>query len=164
VTSSSLAVFSETRLRLISQRLGHHQVRELREKISGYLDLRANRGKPSFVYPLRWNDGPTTSVEISKEDAAAYIKAYFAFVHPLYPFLDRSDFEARAFAPALANVLQEQPSFSVLYHTILALGCQYVRDWSFDPGKGRVWQLYQVSQRLIPHVLLPPDSLTNLQV
>lgn len=157
-------MFSEARLRLISQRLGHNQVRDLLRKITDFINVRAKRDKGSAGTPAV-NDGPpSTSCDISREDAAAYVKAYFEFVHPLYPFLDRDDFEARASVGDLAAVLQQQPAFSALYHTVLALGCQYVGDWSFDPGKGRVWQLFQVSVKLLPQLVAPPDTLANLQV
>lgn len=58
----------------------------------------------------------------------------------------------------------ESPAFSALYHTVLALGCQYTGEGSFDPGKGQAWKLYQAALGLLPDVLLPGEMLVNLQV
>lgn len=108
--------------------------------------------------------GSTSPCSIPKEEAAAYVKAYFEYVHPLYPFLSRQAFESKTLLPNLNEFLEEQPAFSALYHTVLALGCQYVGDGSFDPGKGRAWQLFQVPLAILPHILLPPDTEATLQV
>jgi hypothetical protein len=92
------------------------------------------------------------------------VKAYFEYVHPLYPFLDRQAFEAKASQSNLIHFLEGEPAFSALYHAVLALGCQHVGDGSFDPGKGRSWQIFQVSLAILPHILLPPDTEATLQV
>jgi hypothetical protein len=109
-------------------------------------------------------NAPPSPCVLPEEEAAAYVKAYFDCVHPLYPFLDQQAFESKAALPNLVTLLEEQPAFSALYHAVLALGCQHVGDVSFDPGKGRAWQIFQVSLGILPHILLPPDFETDLQV
>lgn len=47
--------------------------------------------------------------------------AYFDNIHPIYPFLDREDFE-QALASGGAHV--EKTRFLALYYAVLALGSQ----------------------------------------
>lgn len=164
MTSSNLAVFSESRLRLISQRLGHNQVRELVEKIWELLEERAHKCKSRTIPSISREEKSTSPCILPKEESAAYIKAYFEYCHPLYPFLDRQLFESKASSPTLLSMLEEQPAFSALYHAVLALGCQHIGDNSFESGKGRSWQIFQVSLAILPHILLPPDTEATLQV
>ncbi len=90
--------------------------------------------------------------------------AYFEHVHPLYPFLDRIEFERKAFGPQRDQIIRESSPFSALYHAVLALGCQYRGGATFDPGKGRAWGLYQTALGLLSDVLTPKESLVNVQV
>ncbi|PWY80733.1 hypothetical protein BO94DRAFT_558164 [Aspergillus sclerotioniger CBS 115572] len=87
---------------------------------------------------------------------------YFEHVHPLYPFLDRSAFENKAFDTQVEDHLSNAP-FSALYFTVLALGCLYVEGGSFDPGKGTAWKLFQHALGLFPEILQPPETLVNVQ-
>jgi hypothetical protein len=82
----------------------------------------------------------------------------------MYPFLDRTEFEKEAFAPHLADHLLESPPFSALYHTVLALGCQYRAGGDFDPGKGVAWALYETALGLFSDILVPQEALVNVQV
>jgi hypothetical protein len=90
--------------------------------------------------------------------------AYFGHVHPIYPFLDRGEFEQKAFSYDLPHHLSSNAAFSALYHTVLALGFQYTEGGSFEAGKGKTWKLYQVALGLLSDILLPRESLVNLQV
>ncbi|KAJ5971186.1 uncharacterized protein N7479_001104, partial [Penicillium vulpinum] len=135
-TSFNLAFFSESRVRLISERLGHTKLRELIETIT-----RAEQTQQA--------DQPTS---------------YFDHVHRLYPLLDRIEFEKIALAPTLPGYLTVNLAFSALYHTVLALGCQYTGEGSFNPGKGRTWKFDQVVLGLLPEILVPTERITNLQV
>lgn len=90
--------------------------------------------------------------------------AYFEHIHPVYPFLDQTEFEKKAFDSRLPQLWAVNPSFSALYHAVLALGCQYRGGGSFDPGKGKAWDLFQVSLGLMADILVPRESLLNLQV
>lgn len=82
----------------------------------------------------------------------------------MYPFLDRNDFEQKAFRPDLLHYLEACPPFSALYHTVLALGCQYIEGGSYDPGNGKEWRLFQVSLGLFLDILVPRETLVNVQV
>lgn len=178
VASSCLAFFSESRIRSVSERLGHNKLNELIDMIGAAINARMNRGANSGAM-IRFKS-PSTPEHTSPEAAARYIQgivslirlaglvltleAYFDQVHPLYPFLERKDFEEKAFSSQLPDYLAASPAFSALYHTVLALGCQYIEGGSFEPGKGKAWKLYQTSLGLFSDVLLPKEDLTNLQV
>lgn len=90
--------------------------------------------------------------------------AYFKHVHPIHPFLDRAEFEQKALSYDLPHHLSSNAAFSALYHTVLALGAQYTEGGSFEAGQGKPWKLYQVALGLFSDVLLPRESLVNLQV
>ena len=90
--------------------------------------------------------------------------AFFKHVHPLYPFLDREEFESGIHDFNLARDSAVNPPLSALYHTVLALGCQYVGEGSFHPEKGKAWRLFQVALGLFSEILYPSESLLNLQV
>ncbi|KAL1853347.1 hypothetical protein Plec18170_005344 [Paecilomyces lecythidis] len=111
--------------------------------------------------------GPSSAVQIPPESAASYIRgyypSYFEHVHPLYPFLDRQSFEAQVFNTNLQQLLSTSAPFSALYHTVLALGCQYQEGGTFDPGQGKAWKLFQISLGLFPDVLVPRETLVNVQ-
>ncbi|RWA04222.1 hypothetical protein EKO27_g10885 [Xylaria grammica] len=160
--SSSLAVFSEDRLHLISRRLGHNQVRELIDSIFHSIEGRSSLAKTHTEIPASSRED-STLLERFENQAARYINAYFECIHPLYPFLDRSEFETRASHPRLIESLPNEPAFSAIYHTVLALGCQYIEDRSFDPDKGPSYELFRVALKLLPILLVSPASLPGLQ-
>lgn len=85
-------------------------------------------------------------------------------MHPIYPFLERAEFEQKAFSYDLNHYLSSDAAFSALYHTVLALGAQYTERGSFDAGQGKPWEFYQVALGLFSDILLPRESLVNLQV
>lgn len=62
------------------------------------------------------------------------------------------------------DILQLNPAFSALYHTILAIGSQFFQHGSFVPHVGLAWELFQVSLGKLPDILAPPVTLVNLQV
>lgn len=78
--------------------------------------------------------------------------------------MDRQSFEAKVCNPQLPQLLSTSAPFSALYHTVLALGCQYQEGGTFDPGQGKAWKLFQISLGLFPDVLVPRESLINVQV
>ncbi|RFU24825.1 hypothetical protein B7463_g11512, partial [Scytalidium lignicola] len=53
--------------------------------------------------------------------------------------------------------------WSALYFTVLALGCQYHGDGTFDLGKGRPWHYFQIALEDLPDILIPMDHLINAQ-
>lgn len=90
--------------------------------------------------------------------------AYFTDLHPVYPFLDRDEFEAEASSPDLEDGLSQNPAFSALYHSILALGSHLLQGGSFQAGEGRSWELFQVAQSHMTDIILPHESIESVQV
>lgn len=90
--------------------------------------------------------------------------AYFANVHPVYPFLDQQDFQRLAAGSYPPKTVQSSEAFSALYHTVLALGSQYEGCGSFQPGSGRSFELFQMSLGNLSTILVPPYSLVHLEV
>ena len=82
----------------------------------------------------------------------------------MYPFLNQGDFKERALGPNVQELLNANPAFAALYHTVLALGCQYHDGGTWEPGKGEAWKHFQVALGLIVDILLPREQLTALQV
>ncbi|KAK0707946.1 fungal-specific transcription factor domain-containing protein [Lasiosphaeris hirsuta] len=160
----NLAFFSESRMRILSQRLGHGKLRELIERISSST---APNGKPNTAEPplppISVREASQLPCRTDEAVSASYVREYFAHVHPLFPFLDRSDFERRALAPGLSDTLASDPAFSALYHTVLALGCHYAVDRCFDPAKSEAWGLFRHTLALLPSILLVGETLVNLQ-
>ncbi|KZL78303.1 fungal specific transcription, partial [Colletotrichum tofieldiae] len=98
------------------------------------------------------------------EAARAYVQAYFDNLHAVYPFLNKVEFNKRVSDPNLNSFLAKSPSFSALYHAVLALGCQYHGGSTFDPGNGEAWELFQVSLGLLSDVLAAREPFLSLQV
>lgn len=162
VTSSNLAYFSEARIRIISQRLGHNKLLDLIRTISNVVNDKLYHANEDTA-PSAGNARPSSPGPGDSEAAfKSYIESYFKHVHPLYPFLDRESFEAR-----FLNVETRDTSsaFRALYHCVLALGCQYLgEDGSFTLGKGEAWGYFKIALCLLKDVLLPPEALVNVQV
>lgn len=94
------------------------------------------------------------------ESAPSHILVYFERVNPIFPFLDRNTFERNSTRNGKTDV---NKSWLCLYHTILALGCQYDDGGSFEPGAGKSWRLFAVALEAFPDLLLQPDSIETLQ-
>ena len=94
----------------------------------------------------------------------SYIAAYFDHIHPIYPFLDRQTFERKVFQGDLALLLRDSPPFSALYYSVLALGSQFHGSGSFEPGRGTSWKFFQAALGLFPEILIPKETLVNVQV
>lgn len=162
MTSSNLAYFSEAHIRLISQRLGHNKLLDLIRSISNVVNEKLCRAKEDTSSPIGAGRSSSPITGVPEAVLKSYVESYFAHVHPLYPFLDRQTFEAR-----FHNVGRRDKSsaFRALYHSVLALGCQYVAgDGSFTLGQGEAWSYFKVSLGLLQDVLFPPEALVNLQV
>lgn len=78
--------------------------------------------------------------------------------------LDKESFQREASGPGLQQLLSTSPPFSALYHTVLALGCQYEEGGAFDPGKGKSWRLFQIALGLISDILVPRETIVHVQV
>ncbi|CAG9953533.1 unnamed protein product [Clonostachys rosea f. rosea IK726] len=164
VPSSGLAFFSEQKVASLEDKVGHTRLRALIEKLD---DLVMNRlrqsNSPSSTWPSIQFKKPQKHEWLSADIAHSYIQAYFKNLHPLYPFLDREEFEIKTAVPNLTEVLAINPQFSALYHAILALGSQFLQGGTFEPGKGKSWELFQVSLGHMGDVLLPRESIENVQ-
>lgn len=51
----------------------------------------------------------------------------------------------------------------MLYHCVLALGCQHDGGGSFEPAAGLAWRLFSTALAQYPDLLMMPDSLTTVQ-
>ncbi|KAH8645936.1 fungal-specific transcription factor domain-containing protein [Tricladium varicosporioides] len=162
VGSSGLAFFSEKRIASISDRLGHTRLRDHIETLATAINSRMNRNIRSSESLIKFS-GSSTPMQVSDQSAKSYIRAYFNHVHPVYPFLDRNEFEEKASSAQQGHHLQGDLSFLALYHTVLALGCQYQDGGTFDPGEGMAWKLYQISLGLLSDILVPKEALVNVQ-
>ncbi|KAL2869162.1 transcription factor domain-containing protein [Aspergillus lucknowensis] len=162
MTSSSLAFFTEHRIHSLSQRLGNNRLNELVETIETVIRSRILAQGPSSISRITFKR-PADIEHVPLDKAKLYIDSYFHQLHPIYPFLDRKEFEDKAFGPHLSEVLNTSCAFSALYHTILALACQYHEGGTFDPGNGRAWKLFQVSLGLVSDILIPREGLLSLQ-
>ncbi|PVH81775.1 hypothetical protein DL98DRAFT_162132 [Cadophora sp. DSE1049] len=160
-TSSSLAVFSEQRLNSLTDRLGNSRLKVLVNGLDDGLRTHLKRGSDvlSFQTPAR----PEKRVNVSPEQRELYVSRYFDHVQPIYPFLDRGDFEASAFRPDVADLIASNPSFSALYHAVLALGCLYQGGGGYAAGVGSSWELFTEARRHLSDILIGTESLQSLQ-
>lgn len=184
MTSSSLAFFSERRIHSLSQLLGNDRLNELVETIESVIRSRLLAQGPSPISLVTFRK-PSDIEEVPLDKVKLYVDcqfissyllfpsltnwyykyiAYFDQLHPIYPFLYRKEFEDNIFGPNRAEILSSSCAFSALYHTVLALGCQYHEGGAFDPGNGRAWKLFQVSLGLLSDILIPREALMSLQV
>ncbi|KAB8230930.1 transcription factor domain-containing protein [Aspergillus alliaceus] len=162
VCSSSLAFFSDRKIHSLTQKLGNNRLEELVENIEAIIEGRITARGTASVSPVTFKK-PRSSIRTSEEMARVYVDVYFQRIHPMYPFLDRQSFEKTAYAPDLAQTLENDAPFSALYHAVLALGCQYHDGGAFDPGMGKAWKFFQMSLGLMADILVPRESLSNLQ-
>nr|XP_001391078.2 hypothetical protein ANI_1_628054 [Aspergillus niger CBS 513.88] len=162
VTSSSLAFFTERRINSLSHRLGNDRLRELVEAIESVIRSRLLAEGPSANSLVTFGK-PSDTENVPLDKTRLYVNTYFHQLHPIYPFLNRKQFEDKVFGPNLSEALASSCAFSALYHTILALGCQYHEGGAFDPGNGKAWKLFQVSLGLVSDILIPREALMNLQ-
>jgi hypothetical protein len=144
-------------------------VRDLVERVSAALDVKAHSqgdilDTPPDIVREACKLAAGQRPPIDRHVAETYIKAYFEYVHPQFPFLDRKSFEQKAADPGMSEYLAVNRPFAALYHVVLALGCQYVHDKTLDPVNVESWKFASVSLGLLPHVLLPRETMVNLQV
>ncbi|KAJ5301515.1 hypothetical protein N7508_006378 [Penicillium antarcticum] len=162
--SSSLAFFSEKKINTLSELLGNDALRRLIEALESIIKTRllVRSGSGSTISPVTFMK-PSRVEEIPRDVAASYVDAYFQNLHSMYPFLNQRDFKERALGPNVQELLKANPAFAALYHTVLALGCQYHDGGTWEPGKGEAWKHFQVALGLIAEILLPREQLTGLQ-
>ncbi|KAI1206259.1 uncharacterized protein F4807DRAFT_234133 [Annulohypoxylon truncatum] len=166
IGNASLTFFSDNRLLYLSSRLRNDRVRELIQRISAVIGVRL--GQHADVVPSNSLGGTKGSQKdiftfTDRTEANAHIKLYFERVHPLYPFLDQSEFEAMAFSPDFPGRIAQNKALYALYHAVVALGCQAGTGGRFEPGKGRAWQYLSRALAIFPDLFALPDSLDVLQ-
>lgn len=181
VSSSSLSLLSDSDIRLISEKLSNARFGDLIEFFSDSMNKRLHR-KDNKFYPQVSFKPPLHSVKLSTEQRAEHIScdlalpraliiqilttltAYFAHVHPLFPFLLRSEFDQQV----LNHDMEETPgldtSFFALHNTVLAIGSQLNGYGSFEPGEGMSWQLFQSSLSCLGEITCSKPSLLSIQV
>ncbi|KAF4976411.1 hypothetical protein FZEAL_6915 [Fusarium zealandicum] len=156
-----LTFFSDSRLESLSTKLRNNKVNDLVRRISMLIKSRLRSpDATSAVLTV-----PTDSCfdPLDKTVARKYISTYYERVHPLFPHLDRESFESTVSSSNLQTILTEEPSFSALYHVVLALGCLYDGGGSFEPGKGKAWELFSVALALLPSLEKSTNPLVALQ-
>ncbi|KAL2850203.1 hypothetical protein BJY01DRAFT_210189 [Aspergillus pseudoustus] len=163
VGSSGIAFFSDRRIASISERLRHRKFVDIIERLANSVRDRVSRTPNPSLAPIRAFDSAAAPVELLTEAKGLYIAAYFQQVHPIYPLVDREAFEYAAYSPQLPELLQTNPALSALYHSVLALGCQYHERGSFKPGTGTAWELFRVALGLLPDILLSREAVLNIQ-
>ncbi|OLN86279.1 Protein STB5-like protein 1 [Colletotrichum chlorophyti] len=141
--------------------LGHERVNELVGRIAGVIEARLRDIRLRGSFSTRQADKPACLD--NKELLSKYARLYFERVHPRFPFLDRAAFEATAASQDKPNAVPRSKPWVCLYHTVLALGCQYDGGGSFEPGQGESWKLFSVALANFTELILLPDSLTTLQ-
>ncbi|KAH0435679.1 polyketide synthase [Colletotrichum camelliae] len=123
VQSSTVSFFSNDRLIFLAGRLGTNILQELVENLDDLIKKRVCQKQTS-----RW-DGidfeKPDPVLLQPQMATSFLLAFFEHLHPVYPFLDRDDFMLQASDIYVDDILQLNPAFSALYHTILALGISF---------------------------------------
>ncbi|PGH02398.1 hypothetical protein GX51_04706 [Blastomyces parvus] len=162
IPSCGLAFFSEQKVASLNQRIGNSRVEDVVQRLDDFILNRLGIPDASSWPPINFHK-PIERERITSEEATAYIQAFFVNLHPVYPFLDREEFEAQAFAPNLAAILHHNTVFSSLYHCILALGSQFLGCGTFEPGKGRSWELFQVAISHLSDIIIPRESIESVQ-
>ncbi|KAE8337782.1 hypothetical protein BDV24DRAFT_166916 [Aspergillus arachidicola] len=162
VPSSGLAFFSDRKINSLVERLGSAEIRNLVHQIDNAIRLRLLASSHSDTFPADLARPPTVETLPSPE-VESYVKSYFQSVHPVFPFLDRADFEGKANDPHLVHILNTDSAFCALFHAVMALGCQYHGCGSFQPGFGKAWKLFQTSLTCVARVTTSRDSLSKLQ-
>ncbi|KAF4477535.1 Fumonisin cluster-specific transcription factor FUM21 [Colletotrichum fructicola Nara gc5] len=160
--SSGLAYFSDQKVDQLVQRIGDSRIRDLVNGIDAALQS-SILTRTDEVLSRLGSERRCPPVRIPADESRLYICQYFDTLHPVYPFLNRDDFEEKAFSPELEKVLEDDLQYSSLYHAVLALGCQHFGQGSFDPGKGRAWELFRICLSHTADILNFGDSLLGLQ-
>ncbi|CAI0643284.1 unnamed protein product, partial [Colletotrichum noveboracense] len=160
--SSGLAYFSDQKVDQLVQRIGDSRIRDLVNGIDAALQSNILTRTDEVLSRLG-SERRCPPVRIPADESRLYVRQYFDTLHPVYPFLNRDDFEEKAFSPELDKVLEDDLQYSALYHAVLALGSQHFGQGLFDPGKGRAWELFRVCLSHTADILNFGDSLLGLQ-
>ncbi|KAF4972584.1 hypothetical protein FSARC_857 [Fusarium sarcochroum] len=157
--TSRVTFFSDSRLETLSAKLQNNKVNDLIRRISSIIN---NKVKPTSSTSAIYAPEQGLSL-VDRATATKYILIYYEQVHPLFPHLDRESFDTTITTGNLTNILNNDPAFSALYHAVLALGCLHDGGGSFEPGKGRAWELFSVALPLLPGLHRSGNPLVALQ-
>ncbi|KAJ6124366.1 hypothetical protein N7471_011683, partial [Penicillium samsonianum] len=106
---------------------------------------------------------PSAYFSVEPQSVNLYIASYFEQVHPIYPFLQRHEFERKALDNRCSQFCEECAPFSALYHTVLALGCQRLGGETFQLGCSPSWKLFQVALGLFAEMITTKETLVHVQ-
>ncbi|KAF5603179.1 uncharacterized protein FSUBG_7403 [Fusarium subglutinans] len=155
----SVTFFSDSRLEMLSAKLQNNKVNDLIRRMSSVINNRAKittstspEHLPELPLPL-----------MNHLSTARYIAIYYDQVHPLFPHLDRESFDSTITSPDFSTILVNDTAFSALYHSVLALGSLHDGGGSFEPGKGKAWELLSVALAKVPDLPKAKNSLVALQ-
>ncbi|CEJ61020.1 hypothetical protein PMG11_09566 [Penicillium brasilianum] len=157
-----MSFFSDLRLNDLSARLGHDALKSLVAQISGMVKSRVEVLHRNLGPSSIWNQSGDVP-RLSPQRERHLINIYFENIHPLYPFLDRDEFETRASASTSEAGHTNELAWTALYHTVLALGCEFDDGGSFTPGEDEAWGLFKVALSLYPRILLLNTDLLEVQ-
>ncbi|KAJ5197705.1 hypothetical protein N7449_008184 [Penicillium cf. viridicatum] len=162
VPSSGLAFFSDKKVESLVKRLGNAEIRDLVHQIDNAIRMRLLANSNNDITSVNIV-GPLASEQPSSAELKSYANSYFEIIHPVFPFLDRSDFEGMINDVQLPQILNTDSAFCALFYAVMALGCQYHGHGSFQPGVGEAWKFFQISFSYVPRVITSQESLPTLQ-
>ncbi|KAG8354237.1 hypothetical protein FVEN_g7812 [Fusarium venenatum] len=157
--TSRVTFFSDSRLETLSAKLQNNKIDDLMRRISSIIK---NKVKPTSSISAVYIQEQGLPL-VDSATAAKYIMIYYDRVHPLFPYLDRESFDTTIATGNLTSILSNDSAFSALYHSVLALGCLHDGGGSFEPGKGKAWELFSVALPLLPDIQKCGKSLVALQ-
>ncbi|KAM0284306.1 hypothetical protein ACHAO9_009230 [Fusarium lateritium] len=155
----SVTFFSDSRLETLSAKLQNSKIDNLIRRISSIINDKAKATSSTSTTLIPERNLPL----LDHASATKYIITYYEQVHPLFPHLDRESFDSTVSSGNLSNILITDTAFSALYYSVLALGCLHDGGGSFEPGKGKAWELFSVALALLPSLQKSPNSLVALQ-
>ncbi|KAG5655282.1 hypothetical protein KAF25_010434 [Fusarium avenaceum] len=155
----SVTFFSDSRLEMLSVKLQNNKVDNLIQRITSIINNKAKPTSSTSTVHLLERNPPL----LDHATAVNYIMTYYEQVHPIFPHLDRSSFDSTVSSGNLSNILVADPAFSALYHSVVALGCLHDGGGSFEPGKGKAWELFSVALAQLPSLPRSSNSLVALQ-
>ncbi|KAF6518502.1 hypothetical protein HZS61_002580 [Fusarium oxysporum f. sp. conglutinans] len=155
----SVTFFSDSMLEILSAKLQNSKIHDLLRRISTIINSKVK--VTSSTSTLRIPERSLSPLDHTL--ATKYILTYYEQVHPLFPHLDRESFHSTVSSGKLSEILISDTAFSALYYSVLALGCLFDGGGSFEPGKGKAWDLFSVALALLPGLRKSPNSLVALQ-
>ncbi|KAF4451297.1 hypothetical protein F53441_5718 [Fusarium austroafricanum] len=155
----SVTFFSDSRLETLSAKLQNNKINDLIRRISAIINNKAKTTSSTSPENVPKQALPS----LDQATAAKYIMTYYEQVHRLFPHLDRESFDSTISSGNLGSIIISDTAFSALYHAVLALGCLHEGGGSFEPGKGKAWELFSVALSEVPNLAKARNSLVALQ-